>query len=103
MNVKLIFGNNLKQLRKTHKLTQEELSEKLGITPTHLSRIENGNSFVTSDLLDALCVIFNTSPATLFLCPQEFTADNRLFTRIDSIIDTEIEKFTFQLKEKIKK
>ena len=103
MNVKIIFGENLKHFRKLNNLTQEELSEKLGIIPTHLSRIENGKSFVTAELLDALCVIFNVSPATLFLCPQEFTGDDSLFSKIDSIIDTELEKLGLHLKEKIRK
>ena len=66
VNVKDIFGENLKHFRKLNKITQEELSEKLEITPTHLSRIENGKSFVTAELLDSLCVIFDISPATFF-------------------------------------
>ncbi|MDE5614310.1 MAG: helix-turn-helix domain-containing protein, partial [Treponemataceae bacterium] len=66
MNVKAIFGENLKHFRKLHKITQEELAEKLDIIPTHLSRIENGKSFVTAELLDALCVIFDISPASFF-------------------------------------
>ena len=98
MNVKTIFGENLKHYRKLHKITQEELSEKLGITPNHLSRIENGKSFITAELLDTLCIIFNVSPATLFLSPQEFTGDDSLFAKIDSIIDSELEKLSLHLK-----
>ena len=103
MNVKGIFGENLKHFRKLHKITQEELSERLEITPTHLSRIENGKSFVTADLLDALCVIFDISPATLFLTPQEFTTDDSFFIKIDSVIDDELAKLGIHLKEKIRK
>ena len=102
MNVKNIFGNNLKHFRKTNKITQEELSEKLGITPNHLSRIENGKSFVTAELLDALCVIFGISPTTFFYTPQEFSGDDSLFARIDSIIDTELKNLSIHLKEKIR-
>ncbi len=102
MDAKHIFGKNLKHFRKLHNLTQEELAEKLGIIPTHLSRIENGKSFVTAELLDALCVIFNISPATLFYTPQEFNGDDTLFAKIDSIIDVELEKLGIHLKEKIR-
>lgn len=102
MNVKDIFGENLKHFRKLKRITQEELSERLGITPNHLSRIENGKSFVTAELLDALCVIFNVSPATFFYTPQEFTGDDSLFTKIDSVIDTELKKLSIHLKEKIR-
>ncbi|MCR4822138.1 MAG: helix-turn-helix domain-containing protein [Treponema sp.] len=103
MNVKEIFGENLKHLRKLNKVTQEELSERLEITPGHLSRIENGKSFVTAELLDALCVIFSITPATFFYTPQEFSGDDSLFTQIDSIIDEEVKSFTLKLKEKIRK
>ena len=103
MNVKDIFGENLRHFRKLNKITQEELSERLGITPNHLSRIENGKSFVTAELLDALCVIFTISPAAFFYTPQEFIGDDSLFAKIDTIIDTEIEKLGTQLKEKIRK
>lgn len=103
MNVKDIFGENLKHFRKMNKITQEELSEKLGITSTHLSRIENGKSFVTAELLDALCVIFNVSPATFFYTPHEFFGDDSLFSKIDSIIDDELKNLEMRLKEKIRK
>ena len=103
MNVKDIFGENLKHFRRLNKITQEELSEKLQITPNHLSRIENGKSFVIAELLDALCIIFNISPATFFYTPQEFSGDDSLFAKIDNVIDEELEKLGIHLKEKIRK
>lgn len=102
MNVKSIFGKNLKHFRKLNKITQEELAERLGIIPTHLSRIENGKSFVTADLLDALCVIFDISPASFFYTPQEFTGDDSLFAKIDSVIDEELKELGIHLKKKIR-
>lgn len=102
MNSKKIFGINLKHFRKLNNMTQEELSEKLDITSIHLGRIENGKSFVTAELLDSLCVIFNVSPATFFYTAQEFSGDDSLFARIDSIIDDEINKFGNEIKEKIR-
>jgi transcriptional regulator with XRE-family HTH domain len=42
MNVKAIFGANLKIYRKEKKLSQEQLSEKVDITVKHLSEIERG-------------------------------------------------------------
>lgn len=74
----------------------------MGITPPHLSRIENGKSFVTAELLDALCVILGISPATLFLMPQEFTGDDSLFAKIDAVIDEELRTLGIHLKEKIR-
>lgn len=102
MNVKNIFGENLRHYRKLRNITQEELSERLGITPTHLSRIENGKSFVTADLLDSLCVIFRISPASFFYTPQEFKGDDSLFAKFDLIIDEELRKLGISLKERVR-
>ena len=102
MNSKEIFGENMKHFRKLNNLTQEQLSEKLNITPQHLSRIENGKSFVTAELLDSLCIIFNVSPATFFYTSQEFSGDDSLFAKIDSIIDDELDKLGKEIKEKIR-
>ena len=102
MNSKEIFGENMKHFRKLNNLTQEQLSEKLNITPQHLSRIENGKSFVTAELLDSLCIIFNVSPATFFYTAQEFSGDDSLFARRDSIIDHELDELGKEIKEKIR-
>ena len=103
MNSKEIFGINLRHFRKLNNLTQEELSERLDITPAHLSRIENGKSFVTAELLDSLCLIFNISPATFFYTTQEFSGDDSLFSKIDTIIDEELKHMGIKLKERIRK
>lgn len=103
MNSKEIFGINLRHFRKLNNLTQEELSEKLGVTAIHLGRIENGKSFVTAELLDSLCLIFNISPATFFYTTQEFSGDDSLFSKIDTIIDEELKHMGIKLKERIRK
>ena len=103
MNSKEIFGINLRHFRKLNDFTQEELSERLDITPAHLSRIENGKSFVTAELLDSLCLIFNISPATFFYTTQEFSGDDSLFSKIDNIIDEELKHMGIKLKERIRK
>lgn len=102
MNSKEIFGQNLRHYRKLKNMTQEELSEKLDITSIHLGRIENGKSFVTAELLDSLCIIFNVSPAAFFYTAQEFSGDDSLFAKIDSIVDDELDKVGKIIKEKIR-
>jgi hypothetical protein len=43
------------------------------------------------------------TPATFFYTPQEFSGDDSLFTKIDKVIDEELEKLGFNLKEKIRR
>ena len=42
---KKLIGENIRKVRKRHRLTQDSFSEKIGIEPANLSNIENGKSF----------------------------------------------------------
>ena len=42
MDIRVLFGRQLKKLREQAESTQEELAEAIGITPQHLSDIERG-------------------------------------------------------------
>ena len=41
------IGNKIKLLRTLHKISQQELSQRLGVSQTHLCNIENGRVAVT--------------------------------------------------------
>lgn len=66
MNIKKNFGQKIKELRLNNSLTQEELSEKVDISPKSLSQIELGNNFISADTLEKLCNALNISPNELF-------------------------------------
>lgn len=54
------IGQRIRKIRKAHKLSQDELASKVGISTTHMSHIETGNTKlslpVLVDLADALQV-----------------------------------------------
>ena len=52
-----IIGQRLKIARKSKKMTQEELAEKLDVSIAFLSRIERGNSQVNLKRLVQICEI----------------------------------------------
>ena len=54
-----MIGENIKTLRKTHKLTQPEFAKIVGISRNSLSRYENGTSRVSTELIDRICKKFN--------------------------------------------
>lgn len=54
MKTKELLGARIKELRKTNGLTQDQLSEMVGIDPKHLSRIEVGRSFPSLDALERM-------------------------------------------------
>lgn len=42
---KKLFGERVKNIRKSRKMTQEKLAETIGIEPAHLCKMENGTHF----------------------------------------------------------
>ena len=52
------FGDNLKLIRKSRKISQEELAEKLGVSRQSLSKWETGENYPSMQNIMCLCTIF---------------------------------------------
>lgn len=65
-NIKEAFGANLRQIRKSKKITIETLAEKSGISSRLLSNIEAGDTFVSAESLCKICVALDIEPKELF-------------------------------------
>ena len=102
MDAKTLLGTNLRKQRKLNHLTQEELSEKLGITTKHLGVIERGEAFCSADFLDKAASTLNVSIATLFYNEEENNGSESFLARIDSIVDEELLKATKNIKSKFR-
>lgn len=75
-NIKTIFGHNLRILRESKNLTQEQLAEALNLqTYQTINRIENGKSFITCDLFEKMCKFFNVEPYIFFLKQSQTYTD----------------------------
>jgi len=53
------FGDNLKKIRKSKKMSQEQLAEKVNVSRQSVSKWENGESYPEMNNLLQLCKIFN--------------------------------------------
>ena len=53
------FGDNLRQLRKSKKMSQEQLAEKVNVTRQSVSKWENGEAYPEMNNILELCKIFN--------------------------------------------
>ena len=65
-NYKEILGSRIKELRRARSYTQDYLSEKIGIDPKHLSRIECGKNSPSLELLFKICMVLKITPSVLF-------------------------------------
>ena len=72
-------GQRIRKFRKAHQLSQEELAERIGISTTHMSHIETGNTKLSLPVLVSLATALEVSADDLLF-------DNTAATR-NSVID----------------
>lgn len=85
-----IFGKILRNFRLKAGLTQEQLSEKLGISLKYISRIENGNNGIKTQTLINYMNILGITPNILyqkFLTHPNIKKNIELSDKINSLSD----------------
>jgi transcriptional regulator with XRE-family HTH domain len=100
--IKAVFGANVKYYRKKQHLSQEQLAERLEITPKHLSTIETGATFVSAELLEKFTRQLFVSASALFYSVDDLSTDDSVLGKIDQIIDKECEKTSNTIKMQIR-
>ena len=78
------FKNNLKYYREKYGLSQEDISNKIGIPQTTLSRYETGERKISSTNLIRLSKLFKVSPEYL-LNSEELSTDNAIIKTKDDL------------------
>ena len=77
----------MKSYRKTKKLSQEELAEKVEISVKHLSSIERGLTFVSADLLEKLSISVDVPIFYFFVNENENFSNEAMLNTIGKIIE----------------
>jgi len=103
MEIKNIFGENLKFYRKTKRLSQEQLSEKVNISVKHLSSIERGLNFVSADLLEKLALSVGVPVFHFFIEKREITYSDAMLDTIENIIEKQLIKSIEDIKFEMRK
>lgn len=76
-NIQILIGQNLRNIRISLGLTQEEVAESLGLAPRYLSDIERNKTKGSITTLVKLCNLYNVTP-TIVLKDYLSTSDNKL-------------------------
>ena len=86
----LLIGSKIKQLRKQKGMTQEQLSEKIGIDNKLLSRIETGRCFPTLKVANELTKFFSFNFYDLIegKIPQNIEIPDNYFTQSINILNS---------------
>ncbi|MDE2465945.1 MAG: helix-turn-helix transcriptional regulator [Alphaproteobacteria bacterium] len=66
MDIRRLFGANLRRARLAAKLSQEAVAILMGVDRAHVSSMERGKQNVTLLTLWAVCEALTVSPASLF-------------------------------------
>ena len=78
-DIRIVFGENLRAMRKKLKWSQEKLGEKADLHPTYVSGIERGERNVSLEYIDKLAAGFKLPIAELFnFTLSKETEQNRL-------------------------
>ena len=64
-----IIGQQIRKIRKSKSLSQEVLAEKVGISTTHMSHIETGNTKLSLAVLVKIALVLNVTTDELLFSP----------------------------------
>jgi len=78
MDLKMIFGKNVKFYRFQKNYTQAKLAEKVGISTNYLSEIECGLHSVDFKVLDAIASNLDIEVFQLFIQPKDSSLPRRI-------------------------
>lgn len=86
MEYQKLITNGIKQLRIKLGLTQEQFSEKAGLTPQGLSNLERNKYQPTAETIDLICKNFNVHPVDLLLDYPDAMETEDLLKQINVVL-----------------
>jgi transcriptional regulator with XRE-family HTH domain len=69
MDLRQLFATNLRRLRHTKKLSQEQLAHDAGVDRAYLSRVERAVTYVGLEIIEKLATILDVDPVEFFRRP----------------------------------
>jgi transcriptional regulator with XRE-family HTH domain len=90
-DTRVLLGARIKEIRKAKQFSQEQLSDLVGISPKHLSRIEMGRGYPSIETLDKIGSCLNVELKDFFdfdnFRDTPITADSiaRMFEDFDEV------------------
>lgn len=85
-NVSIIFGKNIKRLRKQRHLTQEEFAELVKMEWKSITNFERGRNVPNTKNLQKICDNLNITPCELFLNDPDLSTSGGKIEAIKQIL-----------------
>ena len=83
MDLRFIFGKNLKYYRFKKKYTQEKLAELIDVSPNYISQLEAGLHSADFGVIEKLAEKLDIEPFQFFLEPKEHKLPRRIDMKYD--------------------
>jgi transcriptional regulator with XRE-family HTH domain len=77
MDLRQVFAFNLRRLRHSKGLSQEDLAYEADVNRTYMSKLEKGSSYVGLEIIGKLAVVLEIEPAELLRLPPRKRARSR--------------------------
>lgn len=91
-DIKKLLGKKIKYYRELKKITQEQLSELIGINSRSVSLIECGANFVTAETLYNIARALEVSPKKLFDFEDDFLLEGNIKEKLFELINNNEDK-----------
>ena len=101
-----LIGQNIRKFRKAKRMSQESLAERIGISTTHMSHIETGNTKLSLPVLIELSQILEVSTDSIIfgdsgrdaeqiaeLLESSSTKQQRIISEVVSAVKTAMDKY----------
>lgn len=82
------IGTRIAEIRRQHKITQEQLADILGVSPKHISHVENATSSLSLKNFIQFCTTFDCSFDYIIFGKQGNEALSKLPDEIVKILNT---------------
>ena len=99
----MILGNRIRQRRQTLKITQQELAQALGLTPQHISAIEQGIRLPSLTLLPKLAEELGVTTDYLVSNKGGVIIDTIPAIKADKTLPLKVKKLLIGLVEEFRK
>ena len=73
MGLREVVGRNLRRLRRSRRLSQEELADQAGINRNYVGMLEREENAATVDMLEKLADVLDVDPIEFFKRPVSRT------------------------------
>ncbi len=71
MDLRQLFATNLRQIRHSRRISQEQLAHDAGIDRAYVSRVERATTYVGLEIIGKLAAVLDIEPAEFFQKPAK--------------------------------